>query len=152
MRTAKTLIWLGGCPGWFDYSLGAHWFGSFCHAAAHIIMMSYYESACISLLFPNVVSATDRSMSVVRMFCFVWVSGLAVFRVLIFFAVMFCIMIPRLGKRERELVDMLLEHLFVYFVCITFWFEPCFIHMRTTKAQMSLRIRAFWSAPLLVAA
>ena len=24
MRTAKTLIWLGGCPGWSESSLGAH--------------------------------------------------------------------------------------------------------------------------------
>ena len=40
-------------------------------------------------------------------------------------------------------------------ICITY--EPrhektCFCHMRTTKAQISLRIRAVWSAPLLLAA
>ena len=30
--------------------------------------------------------------------------------------------------------------------------KPCFCHMRTTKAQISLRIRAVWSAPLLFGA
>ena len=37
------------------------------------------------------------------------------------------------------------------------WYEPrhektCFMPVRTTKAQISLRIRAVWSAPLLFAA
>ena len=30
--------------------------------------------------------------------------------------------------------------------------KPCLCHMRTTKGQISLRIRAVWSAPLLFAA
>ena len=30
--------------------------------------------------------------------------------------------------------------------------KTCFCHIRTTKAQISLRIRAVWSAPLLFAA
>ena len=29
--------------------------------------------------------------------------------------------------------------------------KTCFSHMRTTKVQLSLRIRAVWSAPLLPA-
>ena len=33
MRTAKTLIRLGGCPGWSESSLGAHTFCLFCHVA-----------------------------------------------------------------------------------------------------------------------
>ena len=36
MRTAKTLIRLGGCPGWSEPSLGAHSFCWFCHVVAHI--------------------------------------------------------------------------------------------------------------------
>ena len=36
MRTAKTLIRLGGCPGWSKSSLGAHSFFWFCHVAANI--------------------------------------------------------------------------------------------------------------------
>ena len=36
MQTAKTLIRLGGCPGWSESSLGAHSFCWFCHVAAHI--------------------------------------------------------------------------------------------------------------------
>ena len=35
MRTAKTLIRLCGCPGWFESSLGAHVTLLFCHEAAH---------------------------------------------------------------------------------------------------------------------
>ena len=34
MRTAKTLIRLGGCPGWSESSLGAHSLCWFCHVAA----------------------------------------------------------------------------------------------------------------------
>ena len=36
-RTAKTLIRLGGCPGWSESSLGAHSFCWFCHVVAHIL-------------------------------------------------------------------------------------------------------------------
>ena len=36
MRTAKTLIRLGGCPGWSESSLGTHSFCWFCHVVAHI--------------------------------------------------------------------------------------------------------------------
>ena len=35
-RTAKTLIRLGGCPGWSESSLGAQTFCWFCDVAAHI--------------------------------------------------------------------------------------------------------------------
>ena len=36
MPTAKTLIRLGGCQGWSEYSLGAQSFCWFCHFAAQI--------------------------------------------------------------------------------------------------------------------
>ena len=39
MRTAKSLIRLGGCPGWSESSLGAHSFCWFCHVAAQILWM-----------------------------------------------------------------------------------------------------------------
>ena len=35
MRTAKTLIRLGGCPGWSESSLGAQSLCWFCHEVAH---------------------------------------------------------------------------------------------------------------------
>ena len=35
MRTAKTLIRLGGCPGWSESSLGTQSLYWFCHVAAH---------------------------------------------------------------------------------------------------------------------
>ena len=41
MRTAKTLIRLGGCPGWSESSLGAHSFCYFCHVAAQIVFRWY---------------------------------------------------------------------------------------------------------------
>ena len=37
MRTAKTLIRLGGCPGWSESSLGAQPHCWFCHVAAQLI-------------------------------------------------------------------------------------------------------------------
>ena len=36
MRTAKTLIRLGGCPGWSESSLGTHSFCWFCHVTAQV--------------------------------------------------------------------------------------------------------------------
>ena len=39
MRTAKTLIRLGGRPGWSESSLGAQSFCWFCHEAAQMIRM-----------------------------------------------------------------------------------------------------------------
>ena len=41
MRTAKTLIRLGGCPGWSDSSLGAHSLCCFCHVAAHFTTLPH---------------------------------------------------------------------------------------------------------------
>ena len=39
-RTTKTLIRLGGCPGWSESSLGAQSLCWFCHVAAHIFLYS----------------------------------------------------------------------------------------------------------------
>ena len=41
MRTAKTLIRLGGCPGWSESSLGAQSLCWFCHVAAHVNSRSW---------------------------------------------------------------------------------------------------------------
>ena len=38
MWTGKTLVRLGGCPGWSESSLGAHSLYWFCHVAAHILL------------------------------------------------------------------------------------------------------------------
>ena len=40
MRTVKTLIRLGGCPGWSESSLGAHSLCWFCHVTAHVAVYS----------------------------------------------------------------------------------------------------------------
>ena len=44
MRTAKTLIRLGRCPGWSESSLGAQSFCWFCHVAAHIGFNSLFRN------------------------------------------------------------------------------------------------------------
>ena len=36
-RKRKTQIRLGGCPGWSEFSLGAHSFYWFCHVVAHFM-------------------------------------------------------------------------------------------------------------------
>ena len=43
MRTAKTLIRLGGCPGWSESSLSAHSFCWFCHVVAHMYIIKIIE-------------------------------------------------------------------------------------------------------------
>ena len=41
MRTVKTMIRLGGCPGWSESSLGEHSFCWFCHVLAHLCLVSH---------------------------------------------------------------------------------------------------------------
>ena len=53
MRTAKTLIRLGGCPGWSESSLGAQSLCWFCRVAAqcpwHFIILVYNIGTCIEV-------------------------------------------------------------------------------------------------------
>ena len=39
MRTAKALVRLGGCPGWFESSLGAQSLCWFCHVATQVLSL-----------------------------------------------------------------------------------------------------------------
>ena len=55
MRTAKTLIRLGGCPGWSESSLGAQaillvllWGGSYYEATTHALNINVYITGCCS--------------------------------------------------------------------------------------------------------
>ena len=48
MRTAKTLIRLGGCPGWSESSLGAQPFCWFCHVAGFVMSRLIYTRTQIS--------------------------------------------------------------------------------------------------------
>ena len=52
MRTAKTLIRLGECPGWSESSLGAQSLCWFCHVAAHIVSFSW-RIIVLFLIFDN---------------------------------------------------------------------------------------------------
>ena len=52
MQTAKTLIRLGGCPGWSESSLGAQSLYWFCHVAAHIQVM-FMVAKWVSLFPPE---------------------------------------------------------------------------------------------------
>ena len=53
MRTAKTLIRLGECPGWSESSLGAHSFCWFCHVSAQIFWSIFFcfVFSCLCHLF-----------------------------------------------------------------------------------------------------
>ena len=53
------------------------------------------------------------------------------------------------SKRKQDILEKVLKWLLVYEPCHQ---KTCFCHMRTTKVQISLRIREVWSAPLLFAA
>ena len=44
MRTVKTLIRLGGCPSSSESSLGIQSFCWFCHEAAQICFVEYFDS------------------------------------------------------------------------------------------------------------
>ena len=44
MRTAKTLIRLGGYPGWSESSLGAQPHCWFCHVAAHMEVLAFPDA------------------------------------------------------------------------------------------------------------
>ena len=46
MRTAKTLIRLGECPGWSESSLGTHSFCWFCHVTAQPNFVKLLSSSC----------------------------------------------------------------------------------------------------------
>ena len=47
MRTAKTLIRLGGCPGWSESSLGTHSFCWFCHVVAQLSRQPNFADDCV---------------------------------------------------------------------------------------------------------
>ena len=60
MRTAKTLIRLGGCPVWSESSLGAHSFAWFCHVTAHM----YFVTSAEVIFFSNFCYLkTDHSIT-----------------------------------------------------------------------------------------
>ena len=57
MRTAKTLIRLGACPGWSESSLGAHTFCWSCHVAAQYVSLIKSRS---KLLHSEIYGPTFR--------------------------------------------------------------------------------------------
>ena len=77
---AKTLIRLGGCPGWSVSSQGAHSFRWFCHVVAQITLLDLYQSSFESIwkrymfsllilrMFPktSAASKTESHTSIVR--------------------------------------------------------------------------------------
>ena len=48
MRTAKTLIRLGRCPGWSESLLSAHSLCWFCHVAAHLCLWLFLHTSFVS--------------------------------------------------------------------------------------------------------
>ena len=63
--TAKTLIRLGGCPGWSESSLGAQSFCWFCHEAAQLCKI-LSASAHFPWFLLWLISTGDRRVRVVR--------------------------------------------------------------------------------------
>ena len=59
MRTAKTLIRLGGCPGWSESSLGAQSLCWFCHVAAH--MVNEHFLSCASSFYYRTVKTMPKA-------------------------------------------------------------------------------------------
>ena len=51
MRTVKTLIRLGGCPGWSESSLGAQSFCWFCHVMAHLVTHTPFQPPMVWYIF-----------------------------------------------------------------------------------------------------
>ena len=62
MRTAKTLIRLGGCPGWSESSLGTQSFCWFCHEGAHFTISAIYLEAVSKqpITLENTTNSLDR--------------------------------------------------------------------------------------------
>ena len=72
---AKTLIRLGGCPGWSESSLAHMSFCWFCHAAAQII--EYENSLSVSvkeLVIPSTIRSSMSSRWQSYMLCRRWCS------------------------------------------------------------------------------
>ena len=63
MRTAKTLIRLGGCPGWSESSLGAEPHCWFCHVAAHLCFIKILERTNKSKALIFQINSQSRSNS-----------------------------------------------------------------------------------------
>ena len=63
MRTAKTPIRLGGCPGLSESSLGAQSLCWFCHVAAHMYLMlnlCFTLAQCNCIITENKLSKTCK--------------------------------------------------------------------------------------------
>ena len=60
MRATKTLIRLGGCPGWSESSLGANSFCWFCYVAAHIKVASQISAVVSVLVITSLSSCSGR--------------------------------------------------------------------------------------------
>ena len=63
MRTAKTLIRLGGCPGWSESSLGTEPHCWFCHVAAHLCFIKVLERTNKSKALIFQINSQSRSNS-----------------------------------------------------------------------------------------
>ena len=70
--TAKTLIRLGGCPGWSESSLGAQSFCWFCHEVAHLCWHMhkckelFNANFCINKIFSSLKLYVDNNLCVAR--------------------------------------------------------------------------------------
>ena len=67
MRTAKTLISLGGCPGWSESSLGAQSLCWFCHEAAKCLVP---ESFVLARFAKNCLCKINKVLNMLSLLIF----------------------------------------------------------------------------------
>ena len=73
MPTAKTLIRLGGCPGWSESSLGAHiillvlsWDGSYIDWDYQVLLNSYLRMHCLVSLYGNHIKKWKKNRTYIK--------------------------------------------------------------------------------------
>ena len=126
MKKAWVLSYpLSECPGWSESSLGAQSFCWFCHEQYHFSFSR------------DLMGAAHTGSGKTLAFLIPTVELLYNLKFM-----------PRNGKDALKTLFLVSN---VTWIWATSW-ENTFCYMRTTKAQISLRIRVGWSAPLLFAA
>ena len=68
-RTAKTLIRLGGCPGWSESSLGAQPFCWFCHVVAYLVGEQTTKSMVRNSFLWAMFNISKLSLTVFKLWC-----------------------------------------------------------------------------------
>ena len=142
MQTAKALIWLGGCPGWSESSLGAQVIFWFCRAVAEMRVQHKTQISEDPCSLTSLCSPHGEALGP-------WLPMDGIAKTLIRLHRLMAHSICKVCTVPVPIIPALIISGLTYEPCHD---KTCFCHMRTTKAQISLHIRAVWSAPLLFTA